>query len=91
MARKDHEQYLFYLYQLYRLAGVMPDISLLAGHEPTAVPIWALDPKHSERSNYGFRDYEITPSHIATLSGRGYGAITSLPVLGELHHQYCRI
>jgi hypothetical protein len=41
-------------------AGVMPDISLLAGHEPTAVPIWALDPKHSERSGYGFRDYETT-------------------------------
>jgi hypothetical protein len=31
------------------------------------------------------------PSHIATLSGRGYGAVTSLPVLGGLHHQYCRI
>jgi hypothetical protein len=23
--------------------------------------------------------------------GRGYGAVTSLPVLGGLHHQYCRI
>ena len=31
------------------------------------------------------------PSHIATLSGRGYGAVTSQPVLGGLHHQYCRI
>jgi hypothetical protein len=31
------------------------------------------------------------PSHIATLSGRGYGAVTSLPVVGGLHHQYCRI
>jgi len=34
-----------------------------AGHIPFgthAVPIWALDPKHSERSGYGFRDYETT-------------------------------
>lgn len=51
---------LFLFYQLYRSTGDMPDISLLEAADPMSESIWAVDPKHSERSSYSQDDYRKT-------------------------------
>jgi len=52
------QQFLFY--QLYRPSGDMPDISLLERSDPSSSPIWAIDPKHSEKGGYSKSDYQKT-------------------------------
>jgi hypothetical protein len=51
---------LFLFYQLYRSTGDMPDISVLEAADPMSESIWAVDPKHSERSSYSQDDYRKT-------------------------------
>lgn len=54
---KNSKHYLFY--QLY-IPGDMPDISLLKGPKSSDIPIWAVDPKHSEKGGYSLSAYRNT-------------------------------
>lgn len=62
-------------YQLYRLSGDMPDISLLKEADASTTPIWSVDPKHSLKHGYGLADYRHTAEKYRDSFGAGLSLV----------------
>jgi hypothetical protein len=59
---------LFLFYQLYRQGkrGNMPDLALMPSGRANDIPLWIMDPKHSERGGYSLTDYKEVAARYQT-------------------------